>query len=763
MKLMNSIKCVFMKKDERGIEEDINSLKYRFLLFFISVIIFIVAFVVSYSIYFSNQTNSFRDDIAVKRITNSSNEINKYVSFSIATRENQLYSIKLLLDNNKDKTDFEIMNSYLPNSTFDKIGFVKNDGYWFSDLTHDENTVVMDVKNSLSQNSVNLVANISVDHKNVYFCYNYQSSDPSILGIVGSISIDKLSQSFYSNIYNSSNSILIVKKSGEIITKTSEKYSHFFNENILFDLKTNFMDSFNTEEYISILNSSQTKVIELSNDDGEFEIYTANIIDYNDKSLNDLDLKLFVMVPKTELIYQVQGVTYLANITLFTAITISVIIIYILISLLQYNIIKTKKITAYDDKTGLLTIEQFKHDSYALLKRTKEEYSFCYINIVNFKTINQLQGVNNADELIKNIAKVIKEYFKEFGISSYFGADHFELCIVNKNIDILLKNFIIVLNRQLDNSSNTPIIAIGIKTARYEENYSVDDDIFRSKFAEEMLKGNYDNSVISHFDDKMFEVEKENAELITSAPFALINHEFEVYYQLKKNISDDSWSGSEALVRWNKGKNGLISPAKFINLFEENGFITELDLYVFEEVCKKLNESIKNGDKIVPVSVNLSKKHFNNLDFLNSYTEIVKKYDIPHEYIEFEITEGLVVENVSSFVSFISNIHSQGYLCSMDDFGSGYSSLNVIQEFDFDVIKIDSKFFRGSKGFDSDSKIIVSSIIELCHKLGKKVVAEGVETDEQVQFLKDNNCDVVQGYYYAKPIPWDDYKVKLNN
>ena len=149
-------------------------------------------------------------------------------------------------------------------------------------------------------------------------------------------------------------------------------------------------------------------------------------------------------------------------------------------------------------------------------------------------------------------------------------------------------------------------------------------------------------------------------------------------------------------------------------------------------------------------------------NFLNSYTKIVKKYDIPHEYIEFEITEGLVVENVSSFVSFISNIHSQGYLCSMDDFGSGYSSLNVIQEFDFDVIKIDSKFFRGSKGFDSDSKIIVSSIIELCHKLGKKVVAEGVETDEQVQFLKDNNCDVVQGYYYAKPIPWDDYKVKLN-
>ena len=238
-----------MKKDERGIEEDINSLKYRFLLFFISVIIFIVAFVVSYSIYFSNQTNSFRDDIAVKRITNSSNEINKYVSFSIATRENQLYSIKLLLDNNKDKTDFEIMNSYLPNSTFDKIGFVKNDGYWFSDLTHDENTVVMDVKNSLSQNSVNLVTNISVDHKNVYFCYNYESSDPSILGIVGSISIDKLSQSFYSNIYNSSNSILIVKKSGEIITKTSEKYSHIFNENILFDLKTNFKDSFNTEEF----------------------------------------------------------------------------------------------------------------------------------------------------------------------------------------------------------------------------------------------------------------------------------------------------------------------------------------------------------------------------------------------------------------------------------------------------------------------------------------------------------------------------------
>lgn len=165
----------------------------------------------------------------------------------------------------------------------------------------------------------------------------------------------------------------------------------------------------------------------------------------------------------------------------------------------------------------------------------------------------------------------------------------------------------------------------------------------------------------------------------------------------------------------------------------------------------------------MPISINLSKKHFANTDFINSYIFIIEKYKIPHKYIEFEITEGLIVENVTNFVNFISNIHSQGFLCSMDDFGSGYSSLNVIRELDFDVIKIDSRFFRGTKGFDNESQIIVASIIELCHKLGKKVVAEGIEVEEQVKFLKDNNCDIIQGYYYSKPEPWDNCKEKLNS
>ena len=180
---------------------------------------------------------------------------------------------------------------------------------------------------------------------------------------------------------------------------------------------------------------------------------------------------------------------------------------------------------------------------------------------------------------------------------------------------------------------------------------------------------------------------------------------------------------------------------------------------MFESTCKLLRKMLDNGERCVPVSFNLSKRNFQDLSFIEKYHEIIEKYNIPHDLIEVEITEGLLVDNIDTFTSFIKIFHENDFSISMDDFGAGYSSLNMIHELDFDVIKIDARFFRG--GFDEANQIIVSSIINLCHQLNKIVVAEGVENPNEVEFLRGAGCDIVQGYYFAKPLPVEDFKKLL--
>lgn len=242
---------------------------------------------------------------------------------------------------------------------------------------------------------------------------------------------------------------------------------------------------------------------------------------------------------------------------------------------------------------------------------------------------------------------------------------------------------------------------------------------------------------------------------------ALKENQLHVFYQLKRNIFKDNWCGSEALIRWIDPIKGMISPGKFIPLFEKNGFVIKLDLFAFENVCKNISRMIDDGITPLRVSVNVSRSHLMHKNFLDEYFKLMKKYNVPPKYIEFELTESLVMENSEILVEIINQIHKFGCTCSIDDFGSGYSSLNMLKEFDFDVIKLDQVFFRGSNGFDDKAKKIVHSVIELCHTLNKTIVAEGVENKEIVNYLKKEKCAIIQGYYFSKPVPYEDYMTQV--
>jgi len=250
-------------------------------------------------------------------------------------------------------------------------------------------------------------------------------------------------------------------------------------------------------------------------------------------------------------------------------------------------------------------------------------------------------------------------------------------------------------------------------------------------------------------------------DLILEGEKAIASGQFVVYYQPQYNHSTGQLVGAEALVRWKHPEKGLISPAFFIPAFEEEGFITQIDLAVFEAVCVFQRKCLDEKRVMVPVSVNVSRKDIFVSDFAEKLEDIRKKYDVPVKYVRVELTESAAEGSVEQVIAFLDKLHSYGYAVEMDDFGSGYSSLNVLKDVDFDIIKLDLRFLSGNLD-GGKAGTIVSSIVRMCQWLGLPVIAEGVESVYQADFMKSIGCEYIQGFLYSKPIPEEEFLSKLS-
>jgi len=244
---------------------------------------------------------------------------------------------------------------------------------------------------------------------------------------------------------------------------------------------------------------------------------------------------------------------------------------------------------------------------------------------------------------------------------------------------------------------------------------------------------------------------------------AFRNKEFVVYMQPKVDLKQHKIIGAEALIRWVKPSGEILYPNEFIPVFEKNKSITVLDYFVYDEVCKYLADRAKKNEPVVSISVNVSRVHLQSIDEMVQYVKaLLKKYKIKPEYLEFELTETMSTEKVEDTIKMLNKLRELGVKVSMDDFGSGYSSLNLLTKLPLDVLKLDKEFLKDFEK-DSDGKIIIPSIIDMAKKLKLEVVCEGVETKEQVEFLRDVDCDIVQGYYYSKPVPLDVFTEMLSD
>lgn len=430
--------------------------------------------------------------------------------------------------------------------------------------------------------------------------------------------------------------------------------------------------------------------------------------------------------------------------------------------------LELENIAHIDPITGGNTLEGFsKLAKEVLMSPIRKQYALVYINIRNFKVINEQLGHLNCDRILHALYESIHANLTNKEIIGRVTADNF--CVLleyHNNRDLLARfdNWYIHTKQSVEDYKPSHWMIREMEFGVYIiENHTVPlpQMITRAKIAlREAVAVHNTRFRYALYNDQMRLQLLREKQLEDMAEDALKKGEFQVYLQPKYRLPDERMTGAEALTRWISELEGMISPDEFIPLFEKNGFIIQLDLWVFEEVCRMIRAWLDEEKELIKISINCSRTHFKKPDFFKEYIKIAKSYNVPENLIEIELTESLFLDN-KHFIQIIEEIRKAGFSCSVDDFGSGYSSLNLIKAIPVDTLKLDKVFFHNSVQDRERAESVISSVISMAKVLSMETVAEGVEEREQVEMLKRLGCDYIQGYVFSKPKPMEDFKQLL--
>lgn len=415
----------------------------------------------------------------------------------------------------------------------------------------------------------------------------------------------------------------------------------------------------------------------------------------------------------------------------------------------------------YDRLTGLYSSDYFvQRIKDILVQNPDKEYDIICCNIENFKLYNDAFGVVNGDKLLCEMAALFKESVKNEEALSRFRADRFMW--IKESEPFYENEFFEKINRKIKQlpSANNLNIKWGVYKIT-DRTLPAEKMCDRIMLAVDSIKGQY-MKYFAMYDETMRDRLLREQDIIDSMAEALVENQFAVYFQPKISLTDGRLAGAEALVRWNHPEKGMISPGEFIPLFEKNGFITQMDQYVWEKTCTLMENWKDKGYPVVPVSVNVSRADFYQADLPVCLNSLVRKYGLAPKDLHLEVTESVYTENTVQILRMIEELRSLGFVIELDDFGSGYSSLNMLNQMELDIMKLDMKFIR-SEMMKPEDQGILRFIIELAHSKKLSVVAEGIETSEQVDRIRKLGCDYAQGYYFSKPISESDFEEVLKN
>lgn len=411
----------------------------------------------------------------------------------------------------------------------------------------------------------------------------------------------------------------------------------------------------------------------------------------------------------------------------------------------------------YDELTGLYNKSSFENKVSECLSNTKRKYSIICVDIEKFKVINDLYGSENGDKLLKHLANHFKFFCeKHEGIVSRFASDIYMLFLPSIYVDRTISMVLELFRALKETTEITPAIGVyDIENPTLAISYMCDNALL----AITSIKGNFQIHWARYHQSMRAKMVLEQ-EMITTAAQALQDGQFQFYLQPKCDMSSGKILGCEALVRWMHPEKGMISPNDFIPLFEKNGFIKELDVYIWEEVVRWLKDLEKSNIKALPVSVNVSRIDMLELDVYSIITGLIHKYNIDPILLKLEVTESAYINEEEKIIKIVDKLRKYGFDVLLDDFGSGYSSLNILKDINIDALKLDMRFLDKKS---QKSKDVLLSIQNMAKWLNLITIAEGVETQDQVEFLLAIGCRLAQGYYYYRPMDVNSFNKLLKD
>lgn len=427
---------------------------------------------------------------------------------------------------------------------------------------------------------------------------------------------------------------------------------------------------------------------------------------------------------------------------------------------------KMKFLLAKDPLTHMPNLDSFIQMTDELIQsKPGKRFAVIRMDINKFRIINEIYGTKEGDNILRYIGVKIQEWAGPGqGESTYcrVSSDMFCVCIEYEEADIrelvhfmqtslkgypikfeMVMSFGIYVTNSHDQASHTPVITL----------------MDRAVTAQQTVKNSY-LSHVAYYDEQIQKREVAEKEILSEMKYALGSEQFQVYLQPKCEMDTGKIIGAEALVRWIHPEKGVVSPGDFVPVFEKNGFISELDAFILKATCKAIRRWLDEKKPVYPISVNVSRADLYNPNLLDQIKECVAEYQIPHELISFELTESAFIMDNMQLYNLASLLQENQFRVLMDDFGSGYSSLNTLREISVDVLKIDLKFLPPSSD-DVRGNIILQCVVDMAKQLGLEVIVEGVETAEQVKFLLSIGCKYAQGFYFYRPMPLADYEQAL--
>lgn len=442
-------------------------------------------------------------------------------------------------------------------------------------------------------------------------------------------------------------------------------------------------------------------------------------------------------------------VTILVLILLFTALLV------LIRNIRQDSARRIERLAYYDGITGAYNANQFAARGMSLL-RQRPDYALVLLDLHDFKFINASFGFAVGNRLLCAVSAVLARHLGPDEVSCRLHADQFGFLLHTQDVDEIVRRVRGIMNEisalHLLPNENYPIasrcgIVINQAFSDKTDLALLQDQASLALKKVAPLQGNQ----YAFYDETMFQQAQHKNDVEQQMRHALEAGEFEAFLQPKYSLQTETVCSAEALVRWRRPDGTLVPPDAFIPIFEQDGFITQLDLYVLESVCRYQRAWLDRGYPIVPISVNQSRLLFYQEDYLERVRGIVEQYQIDPRCIMLEVTEGLAVHSIAEIERVIGGLHEMGFSVSMDDFGSGYSSLNVLRELSIDELKLD-RVFLDETGQPGKSEAILKHILHLARDLGISTVCEGVETAAQADMLRALGCDIAQGYYYARPM-----------